>query len=216
MSPSHMLYVTGGGWQDQVGGLYGGLKLGMTGKHELPMEVKVQQHHLILRTIKELNQRLILLFMGQPRLAKNILRNVLKQWSTRQNLILNTVKDLVEGAHESVEALRNNDICRLGRLLSIYWTKKKTMAGMDSGVEPALVRDVLQILKKNNVIVGGTLCGAGGGGFLVAVAEKGMTQKDAKQCIEMHASSLPTRNVDSFSWYDCEVSCDGLTSFIKE
>ena len=53
MTLPHILCITGGGWQDQVGGLYGGLKLGMTEKHELPMEVKVQQHHLPYRINKQ-------------------------------------------------------------------------------------------------------------------------------------------------------------------
>lgn len=179
------------------------------------MELKIQEYDIPPDTIVELNKRMILIFMGQPRLAKNILRNVLKKWSTRHHLIMNTVKDLVSGSHDAVKALQTNDVCGLGKLLSLYWQKKKTMAGNDSGVEPEGIRETIKILEDNNIIDGATLCGAGGGGILIAIIKKDRTRIEAKQCLNSYASTTNI-NIDSFLFYECEISCDGLSISIEE
>ena len=204
------LLTTGGGWQDQIGGLYGGLKLGESEIHKIPMQLKVNQYNIGSEIENELNQRMLLLFTGQPRLAKNILRNVLRQWVSRKRLIVKTVNNLVKESHESVQAVNSGNIDKLGSLLSSYWTMKKTMAGSQSGVEPPDVKKVIDLLTEKNMIVGASLCGAGGGGFLVALTKKGKNYFDAKQCIEYYAESY-NLNVDLFSWYDCQISVDGVS-----
>ena len=72
------LLTTGGGWQDQVGGLHPGLSLGCSApSHQVAVTVtqpdQVSQHF-----IDQINSRLILLFTGKPRLAKNLLQNVIR------------------------------------------------------------------------------------------------------------------------------------------
>jgi fucokinase len=90
---------------------------------------------------KELNKRLVLVFSGKQRLAKNILTNVLRRWARRSSDIVETVQQLVQGAYES---------------------QKKVMAGPESGVEPCFVKSLLDLLHSKGCIVGGTLCFAGG------------------------------------------------------
>ena len=71
------LLTTGGGWQDQVGGLHPGINLG---RCEPCQQVKVTTSpaRLSERLIEELNSRLLLLYTGKPRLAKNLLQNVIR------------------------------------------------------------------------------------------------------------------------------------------
>lgn len=59
---------TGGGWQDQVGGLSMGLKYitAESGMHQYP---KVQQIELKQETKDELNSRFALIYTGQRRLG---------------------------------------------------------------------------------------------------------------------------------------------------
>ena len=45
-----------------------------------------------------------------------------------------------------------------------------------------------------------TLCGAGGGGFLLALTKKNKSVADARKCLEDNAI-LP---VETYIWYDCE------------
>ena len=78
------------------------------------------------------------------------------------------------------------------------------MAGPESGVEPASVHSMLELLSSKGVIEGGTLCGAGGGGFLAMIASKGKVSSD----IESIAEKI--EGFDSFTWHSCEVAEAGL------
>lgn len=150
-----------GGWQDQIGGLFGGLKLGSSHSDVL-LKAEVRSIDLIDSVRQELNNRLVLVFSGKQRLAKNILNNVLRRWARRSVDIVETVQQLVQGAHESIECLVEGDLDRLGSCMSSYWEQKKVMAGSESGAEPAFVKSLLDLLRSQCCIVGGTLCGAGG------------------------------------------------------
>lgn len=52
------------------------------------------------------------------------------------------------------------------------------MAGPDSGVEPPIVSSVLDRLLGQDLISAGSLCGAGGGGFMVLLTKEGITVGD--------------------------------------
>jgi fucokinase len=209
------LLTTGGGWQDQVGGLIGGLKIGRSAAHQLPLSLSVQKVPLSRERIEELNQRLVLAFTGQPRLARNILQKVLRRWARRNHEIVTTVKNLVDGANDSVLAIQDGDFDRFGSQISAYWEQKKSMAGEESGVEPPIVKEALAILKKENIIVGGTLCGAGGGGFLALLLQKGKTVA----CIDNALRENMKNNefdISAFTWHKCEISEEGVRTVVEE
>ena len=155
------LLTTGGGWQDQIGGLVGGLKLGTSNANMIPLRTKIQHIPLPQSVIQELNERLVLAFTGKPRLAKNILQNVLRRWCRRSDNIIDTVNGLAKGANHAISSLDAGDLNAIGSCMSLYWKHKKNMAGSKSGVEPEFVRELLLMLKDDGVINGGTLCGAG-------------------------------------------------------
>jgi len=210
------LLTTGGGWQDNIGGLVGGLKLGSSDAHVLPLQTKVQRFDLSSELVDELNQRLCLVFSGKPRLAKNILSNVLRRWARRSEEIRTTVDGLVKGATEAIESIQAQDLDRLGRVMSQYWQYKIAMAGEDSGVEPSSVHSVLELLSSSRDIVGGTLCGAGGGGFLVMLASKGRTSEDIEATVTNSMNNGNNMGFDSFSWHKCTVSNDGMVVNVVE
>ncbi|KAL7458249.1 hypothetical protein ACHAWC_009790 [Mediolabrus comicus] len=172
------LLTSGGGWQDQIGGLVGGLKLATSSKIILPLETKTKRVELTPETVDELNKRLILVDTGKPRLAKNILRNVLRRWARRSADIVETVRELVNEASNAIDYATRGDVNNLGSCMSKYWDLKKTMAGESSGVEPENIKQVLQLLTSSKKIVGGTLCGAGGGGFLALMVADGTSQAE--------------------------------------
>ncbi|KAL9186619.1 hypothetical protein ACHAXT_005857 [Thalassiosira profunda] len=205
------LLTTGGGWQDNIGGLVGGLKLGSSEAHALPLQTQVQCYELPPALVEEMNQRLVLTFSGKPRLAKNILQNVLRRWARRSEEIKETVKRLVDGASNAIAAVREGDLDTLGEVMSQYWQLKVAMAGVESGVEPASVRSLLDLLSSEGDIVGGTLCGAGGGGFLALLASKGKTATGIQATVEKALRDGNASGVDdSFSWHSCTVSEEGL------
>jgi galactokinase/mevalonate kinase-like predicted kinase len=199
------LLTSGGGWQDQIGGLVGGLKLATSDMNILPLQTKTKQQKLSTETVNRLNERLILVDTGQPRLAKNILRNVLRRWARRSSDIVATVRELVSEASNAIDYATNGDLNGLGMCMSKYWDLKKTMAGESSGVEPENVNRVLQLLTSSKKIAGGTLCGAGGGGFLALITLEGTSRAE----IESAVSEAGT-DTENFKWHYCTVAADGL------
>lgn len=201
------LLTCGGGWQDQIGGLVGGLKLGTSPKLVFPVMAKVQRIPISESTIATLNERLILVFTGHTRLAKNLLQNVLRRWARRTPEIVQTVEALVRDANRVVTMGATIDDIAL--CLNNYWAQKKIMAGDDC--EPPVVKFVLTELMKRNEIVAGSLCGAGGGGFMVLVAAKGQTLASIQSTCENELVTMDA-NVAKFTWHSCEVSMDGLST----
>jgi fucokinase len=60
------LMTTNGGWQDQVGGIYGGFKF-TTAKNQLPLEMSVRELDLDKEFLNSINERLILIYTGITR-----------------------------------------------------------------------------------------------------------------------------------------------------
>lgn len=65
--------TTGGGWQDQVGGIVPGFKIG-TSKAELPLLVEYRSIDISSQNLKEFNDRFLLIYTGKTRLARNLLQ----------------------------------------------------------------------------------------------------------------------------------------------
>ena len=70
---------TGGGWQDQVGGVTDGIKY-ITSRPGLRQEIQVQHIKLDEQTASELNERFALIYTRQRRLARNLLRDVVGRY----------------------------------------------------------------------------------------------------------------------------------------
>ena len=71
------LLTTGGGWQDQVGGLHPGVNLGSCEAND-QVSVVTTAGSVSSEFVQKINSRLLLMFSGKPRLAKNLLQNVIR------------------------------------------------------------------------------------------------------------------------------------------
>lgn len=67
------MLTTGGGWQDQVGGLVPGVKIGFS-KAQLPVFIDYRNIPLSPQLAKDFNDRFILVYTGKTRLARNLLQ----------------------------------------------------------------------------------------------------------------------------------------------
>ena len=71
------LLTTGGGWQDQVGGLGGAVRLGLS-EGKLPLFVDAVDLRLSEEIVQNFNDRIVLVYTGKTRLARNLLQVLLK------------------------------------------------------------------------------------------------------------------------------------------
>lgn len=67
------MLTTGGGWQDNVGGLVPGFKISRS-QASLPLKVEAEKLELSEKTVEELSKRLVCFYSGRTRLAKNLLQ----------------------------------------------------------------------------------------------------------------------------------------------
>src|SRR5437588_8228455 len=70
---------TGGGWQDQVGGIVGGVKSTVSAPG-IPQRPVIEPLALSDATYQALEERLVVYYSGQQRLARDILRRVMGRW----------------------------------------------------------------------------------------------------------------------------------------
>ena len=206
--------TTGGGFQDQVNGLFGGLKVSSSVPNVHPMKITVDTLSISPGFQNELNHHIYLVYTGTTRLAKNLLQQVLNRWSKQTPEIIETIHGLVDGAAKCRDAIESSDLDGIGQCVSDYWTYKKVMAGPQSGVEPPIVTNIVQCLQEKQLIRGASLCGAGGGGFMVLIAAPGRTSSSIMTELQSTIQNDPrcdTEAVHALTWHTCQVCTEGLS-----
>lgn len=168
------LLTTGGGWQDQVSGILGGINRGYSEPH-LPLKVKSETVVLPSEIIEKLNSHFLLIYTGKVRLAKNLLQNVIRNWYAREESVVKCFKNLIKHSHQMKEALEKGDLAQVGSLMDKYWEQKKILA---PGCEPIIVKNMMELLK--HVCYGQLLVGAGGGGFMCILTKEANAKNSVK------------------------------------
>lgn len=152
------------GKQDQYIAAFGGLTCFTFHKDDTvsayPLQIPIEAQF-------ELEERLLLFFTGFSRSASNILsdQHVRSQKGDKEMIDnLHYVKDL---GYRSKACLEAGDINGFGTIMNEHWQHKKQRSG---GMSNSQI-DEWYLLGMNNGAIGGKLVGAGGGGFLLFVAE---------------------------------------------
>ena len=175
---------TGGGWQDQLGGLHDGVKL-LTSKKGVCQKIEVERlDDAAEKAFKDfLSERALLYFTGQKRMARNVLRGVLKFYSENPcGIAREIINRLKNDSFLAFDALKRRDYETFSRALNSYWSSKKAL---DPGSTNAFVESI--IARINPWVSAVTLCGAGGGGFMLIVS----TDAAAKRRLKKVLSSYP-------------------------
>ncbi|XP_053282554.1 L-fucose kinase [Pleuronectes platessa] len=193
------ILTTGGGWQDQVGGLVGGVKVGRS-RTSLPLQVEVESLSPPDDFLVSLEQRLLLVYTGKTRLARNLLQDVIRNWYSRLPSMVQNARDLVANSEECARACSEGSLSTLGRCLTRSWQQKKLMA---PGCEPASVRIMMEALRP--LVLGQSLAGAGGGGFLYLLTQEPLQRQAVLQVLNN------TPGLGDFSVHTVELDMDGIT-----
>jgi fucokinase len=192
------MLTTGGGWQDQAGGLTGGIKL-LTSAPGLPQRVCLEPVEMADGTREELSRSLLLLYTGQQRLAKNILRAVMGRWLARDPAMVSILGDIAKLALGMRGALAGGDLDGLGTLLGDHWALNKRM---DPGCTNPFIDDLFARVAP--FIRGGKLAGAGGGGFALMLARSPEAVPLLRELVAAHYPGT------SVALWHCIVPDEGL------
>lgn len=173
---SHVLAMeqimsTGGGWQDQVGGVTPGLKY-ITSMPGIEQKIRVSHIELEEKTRKELDERFALIYTGQRRLARNLLRDVIGRYVGNEPDSLFALNEIQKVAALMRFELERGNVDEFAKLLDYHWELSRKV---DKGSTNTLIDQIFSSI--DDLIDGRLVCGAGGGGFLQVVLKKGVTRK---------------------------------------
>lgn len=174
---SHVLAMeqimsTGGGWQDQVGGVTPGLKY-ITSAPGVEQKIKVAYVEVSEETQKELDERFALIYTGQRRLARNLLRDVVGRYVGNEPDSLYALNEIQRIAALMRFELERGHVDEFAKLMDQHWELSQKV---DRGSTNTLIDQIFQSI--DDLIDGRLVCGAGGGGFLQVVLKKGVTKAD--------------------------------------
>ncbi|HEY1783627.1 MAG TPA: GHMP kinase [Roseiarcus sp.] len=118
-------------------------------------------------TMFDLEDNLLLFFTGFSRTAGSILKDQNTRTKQSDGEMLKNLHYVKELGHRSKQALERGNTRRFGELMHEHWEHKKRRSG---GMSNPKIDEWYELGVKNGA-VGGKLVGAGGGGFLMFMAE---------------------------------------------
>lgn len=159
------LLTTGGGWQDQYGGVLQGIKLLQTetGFVQNPLIHWLPEH---LFTHPEYRDCHLLYYTGITRTAKDILAEIVRSMFLNSSAHLAILENMKAHALDMAETIQRNDFETYGALIGKTWMQNKAL---DCGTNPSAVEEIINKIK--DYTLGYKLPGAGGGGYLYMVAK---------------------------------------------
>ena len=159
------LLTTGGGWQDQYGGVLRGVKLLQTagGMNQNPMVRWLPDY---LFTSPEYRACHLLYYTGITRTAKGILAEIVRGMFLNSTEHLTLLGQMKSHALDLYEAIQRENFDEMGRLVGKSWEQNKAL---DAGTNPPAVEAIIR--QVHDYCLGYKLPGAGGGGYLYMVAK---------------------------------------------
>lgn len=184
---------TGGGWQDQIGGLTEGIKFirSMPGIHQ---QMNVEYVKMNEDAKNELQERFVLIYTGQRRLARNLLRDVVGSYIGAKPESVDALEKMAPMAALMKFELERGNIDGFAELLNQHWKLSKQL---DQGSTNTCIDQIF--MSCQDLICGQFISGAGGGGFLQVILKKDVTKETLRARIrELFQDS----GVDV---WDCEI-----------
>jgi len=159
------LLTTGGGWQDQYGGVLRGVKLLQTnsGMNQSPL-VRWLPDYLFTGT--EYQKCHLLYYTGITRTAKGILAEIVRGMFLNSGEHLRLLGQMKAHALDLYDAIQRGNFDEMGRLIGLTWEQNKRL---DAGTNPPEVEAIIR--QVHDYCLGYKLPGAGGGGYLYMVAK---------------------------------------------
>ena len=157
---AEQLMSTGGGWEDQIGALWPGVKY-LSSKPGMTQRVRVQTLSLSGETLSELRRRYTLIYTGQRRQTRRILRDVMGGYLGNEPEVVRALAEIQRVAASMRVELERGHVDEFARLMSHHWELSKQM---DSGSSNARIERIFEVADD---LLDGRMCvGSGGGGFL--------------------------------------------------
>lgn len=190
--------TTGGGWQDQIGGVIEGVKM-ITAERGLVPDPRIHFVPSDLLDPEANGGRTLLYYTGLRRLAKNILHEVVGRYLDRDRSAMETLRRLHAFPPLMAEAMGMRDVERFGELIELAW---KLNVDLDPDHTTSVIEGLRERIRPH--VLGAKLLGAGGGGFLLIVCKSSEHAKTVRVILEKHPPN------DKARFFEYSISRSGL------
>lgn len=192
-----------GGWQNFIGGIYGGIKVIISPPGSIPKPA-VQNVEVDEDTVKKLEKRMVLCYTG-PAHSEGLLFRLVGDYLSRKNIEFEARKRLEILDKDVIRTLERGDIDGLGEVLSQFWQDFKIL---NPGASSNNIERIFSEVK--DIVVGGKACGVGGGGCMILIAKEGREDE-----LRTRLNNLFERNDDlkakKAAVWDYSIDFEGLT-----
>ena len=192
------MLTSGGGWQDQIGGVYGGVKLIETqpGRAQEPV---LRWAPATFFEQPEMRSCLMLYYTGITRVARSILGEIVRGLFLNQRKHLQIMDAIGLHARHFYQVLLQQDIGGFAAGLQESWRLNQAL---DAGTNVPEIAGLIEGC--GTALAGCKLAGAGGGGFLLMQAR----DPEAAHWIQQHLRENPPNRRARF--VDLTISAEGL------
>ena len=184
------MLTTGGGWQDQFGGVLGGVKLLQT-RRGFDQNPLVRWLPDDLYTQPEYAQCHLLYYTGITRTAKQILAEIVRRMFLNERDQLQLLRQMKQHALDMYDAIQRQDFRQMGLAVRRTWQQNQQL---DSGTNPPEVAALTALV--DDLCLGYKLPGAGGGGYLYMVAKDPEAAARIKTILNENRRNANARFVD--------------------
>ena len=192
------LMTTGGGWQDQAGGIFPGAKLLVSGPG-LRQRIRVQPLAWTAERQREFEAHVVLYYTGIRRVARDLLRQVVGRYLARETACVQMLHSIKTLALEMSYAMQEGDWEQLGWLMNRHWKLNQIL---DPHTTNSPINELMGQVQP--YIYGAKLAGAGGGGFLILVARSAEAAGKLRHYLSYKAGA------NGGVTYGCGVATEGL------
>ena len=184
------LLTTGGGWQDQAGALFPGLKLIETqpGASQQP-SIRYLPTQLLGPDV--LNRQFLLYYTGLTRMAKGILQEIVRDMFLGRSETIRTLEDIRANAQRLYQDLHGGDPTAVSRSVARSWELNKQL---DAGTTTPEIESIIALCGAD--LAACKLLGAGGGGYMLICAKDVAAGQRIKDRLEKSPPNSRARFID--------------------
>ena len=139
--------------------------------------------------LEDLNERTVLAYTGEPRNSGINNWEVMKAYIDGDRAVHRNFDHIADIACEIRKALERGDWKETARLLREEWTTRKRNA---PGITTPLIDHLVDVTRRKGA-VGAKVCGAGGGGCVFILVERGAKERVSSAIAAEGATVLPVR-----------------------
>ncbi|MCM2371917.1 bifunctional fucokinase/fucose-1-phosphate guanylyltransferase [Aporhodopirellula aestuarii] len=181
---------SGGGWQDQIGGLLPGAKLIET-QPGMTQTAAIRWLPTAFFESPEYESRALLYYTGIARVAHDVLGEIVRGMFLNDPTRLGVLAGIERNSHTCFDAVQRLDLAKFGESIDRSWQHNQAL---DSGTNPPEVVEIVERIQSHTTAF--KLSGAGGGGFMYMLAKDADHARRLREDLENNPPNERARFVD--------------------